>query len=426
VTRWASPKLAAYAGLSAVGLLTALVFARPELVALTAPFLLALAAGLALATPPRLSVDVELDAQRALEGDEVTARIKLRSVTPVDRLDLYLRLPAGLEVIEGANPVSLHLTGGEERSLEVKLRAARWGAHVLGPTYTRARDPLGFLAWESSAGMRPELRVYPREEVLRRILQPRETQALAGNEVSRRKGEGIEFADIRPFAPGDPLKRVNWRASARRNEGDLWVNESHPERNTDVILFVDSFAEARLGGAGTLDLAVRATATLADAYARRRDRIGLISFGGILRWLVPGTGLVQLYRVVDALLDTQIVLSYYWKEIDIIPRRTLPPSALVIALSPLLDARSVGALLDLRARGYDLAVIDVSPVPFTTRPTQGLDAVAYDIWRLRRGALRHRLQSAGVAVAEWTDDVPLQAVLEEVREFRRYARHAHA
>ena len=91
---------------------------------------------------------------------------------------------------------------------------------------------------------------------------------------------------------------------------------------------------------------------------------------------MPGTGLVQLYRIVDALLDTQIVLSYYWKEIDVIPRRMLPPNALVIALSPLLDPRSVGALLDLRARGYDLAVIDVSPVPFTSRPAGGLDAVA--------------------------------------------------
>src|SRR5207248_3606235 len=85
VTRWASPKLAAYAGLSAVGLLTALVFARPELVALTAPFLLALAVGLALATPPRLRVDVELDEPRALEGDEVRARVRLASATPVDR-----------------------------------------------------------------------------------------------------------------------------------------------------------------------------------------------------------------------------------------------------------------------------------------------------------------------------------------------------
>ena len=191
------------------------------------------------------------------------------------------------------------------------------------------------------------------------MLRARETQVFAGNETSHRKGEGIEFADLRQFAPGDPLKRVNWRASARR--GDLWVNESHPERNTDVILFVDSFAEARLGGESTLDVAVRATAVLADAYASRRDRVGLIGYGGILRWLTPGTGAVQLHRIIDALLDTEVVLSYYWKEIDLIPRRVLPAKALVIALSPLLDQRSVGALVDLRARGFDVAVIEVLP-----------------------------------------------------------------
>ena len=424
MNRYASPKLAGYSILSAVGLLSSLVLARPEIVALTAPFLLALAAGLALATPPALSIDVSLDRERVIEGDEVEAHVVLSSATPVDRLDFYLLLPQGLELAEGQNPVALRLARGERRELDLTVRAARWGCHVRGAAYVRARDPVGLLVWESSAPTRPALRVFPREEVLRRVLQPRETQVFAGNEVSRRKGEGIEFADIRPWAQGDPLKRVNWRASARR--GALWVNESHPERNTDVILFVDSFAEARLGGEGTLDLAARATATLADAYVRRRDRVGLISFGGILRWLVPGTGLVQFYRVVDALLDTQIVLSYYWKEIDVIPRRTLPPSALVIALSPLLDGRSVGALLDLRARGYDLAVVDVSPVPFTARPRGGLDAVAYDIWTLRRGALRHRLQRAGVAVAEWRPEDPLQGVLEEVRSFRRYARHARA
>jgi len=422
VTRFGTPKLASYSALSGAGLLTALVFARPELVALTAPFLLALAAGLALATPPRLSLRVELDEQRALEGDVVGARVVLESETPVDRLDLYLRLPDGIDVVEGRNPVALHLHARETREIELQLRATRWGGHVLGPAYARARDPLGLLVWETKAETRPEIRVYPREDVLRRVLQPRDTQVFTGNEVARSKGEGIEFADIRPWAAGDPLKRVNWRAAARR--GDLWVNEAHPERNTDVILFVDSFAEARQGEKGTLDLAVRATATLADAYVGRRDRVGLIAFGGILRWLVPGMGLVHLYRIVDALLDTQIVLSYYWKEIDVIPPRTLPPNALVIALSPLLDPRSVGALLDLRARGYDLAVIDVSPVPFAPRPASGIDAVAYDIWTLRRDALRHRLQRAGVAVAEWREGEPLQALLEEVREFRRYARHA--
>jgi uncharacterized protein (DUF58 family) len=424
VTRSATAKLAAYAGISGIGLLAALVFARPELVALTAPFLLALSAGLALATPPRLVVDVALVRDRALEGDEVAATVSVRSATPVDRLDVYVRLPEGVETAHGLNPVALRLAAGEPRDLELTLLAARWGGHVIGPTYLRARDPLGLLTWESTADTRPELRAYPREDVLRRVIAPAETQVFTGNEVARVKGEGIEFADIRPWTSGDPLKRINWRASARR--GTLWVNESHPERNTDVILFVDSFAEARRGGEGTLDLAVRATATLADGYIRRRDRVGLIGFGGILRWLVPGTGLVQLYRVVDALIDTQIVLSYYWKEIDVIPPRTLPPNALVVALSPLLDPRSVGALLNLRGRGFDLAVIDVSPVPFTERPSRGLDVVAYDIWRLRREALRHHLQRAGVAVAEWDATVPLQATLEEVRAFRRYARHARA
>lgn len=422
MTRSATAKLAAYAGLSAIGLLAALVFARPELVALTAPFLLALSAGLALATPPRLTAHVSLERERALEGDDVAATVAIESATPVDRLDLYVFLPDGVEITAGRNPVALRLASGERRELELTLHAARWGGHVIGPTYLRARDPLGVLTWELTAETRPELRVYPREDVLRRVIAPAETQVFSGNEVARVKGEGIEFADIRPWTAGDPLKRVNWRASARR--GAMWVNESHPERNTDVILFVDSFAEARRGGKGTLDLAVRATATLADAYVRRRDRVGLIGFGGILRWLVPGTGLVQLYRIVDALLDTQIVLSYYWKEIDVIPPRTLPPNALVVALSPLLDPRSVGALLDLRARGFDLSVVDVSPVPFTERPSRGLDAVAYDIWTLRRDALRHRLQRAGVAVAEWDGTAPLQATLEEVRSFRRYARHA--
>jgi uncharacterized protein (DUF58 family) len=424
VTRAATAKLGAYAGVSAVGLLAALVFARPELVALTAPFLLALSAGLALATPPRLTVDVSLAHDRALEGDEVAATVALQAGFPVDRLDVYVRLPDGLEVERGRNPVALRLAAGESRELELVLRAARWGGHVVGPTYLKARDPLGLLTWELTAETRPELRTYPREDVLRRVIAPVETQVFTGNEVARTKGEGIEFADMRPWTSGDPLKRVNWRASARRDA--LWVNESHPERNTDVILFVDSFAEARLRGEGTLDLAVRATATLADAYIRRRDRVGLIGFGGILRWLVPGTGVVQLYRVIDALLDTEIVLSYYWKEIDVIPPRTLPPNALVIGLSPLLDPRSVGALLNLRARGFDLAVVDVSPVPFTERPARGLDAIAYDVWRLRRDALRHSLQRAGVAVVEWDASAPLQAILEEVRAFRRYARHARA
>ena len=424
MTPYATPKLAGYAALAALGLLASLVLSRPELVALIAPFLLALGAGLALATTPRVSIATSLERERLLEGEETSVRVAIAAASPVDRVDVYLQLPDGIELLDGINPLSLRLRAGETRELELVVRARRWGGHLLGPVYARASDPLGFLRWEAIAPARQELRAYPVEDVLQRIVRPADTQVFAGNELARRKGEGIEFADLRAWTPGDAVKRVNWRASARR--GELVVNETHPDRNTDVVLFVDSFAEARHAGEGTLDLAVRATAALADAYVRRRDRVGLIGFGGILRWLLPGSGTVQLYRIVDALIDTQIVLSYYFREIDVIPRRSLPPRALIVALTPLLDQRSIGALLDLRARGYDLAVIDVSPLPYTPRPERGSDAVAYDLWVLRRDALRHRLQRAGIAVAEWRVEDPLQLALEEVTAFRRHARVARA
>src|SRR3954453_18900113 len=132
--------------------------------------------------------------------------------------------------------------------------------HQLGEVHGRATHRAGPFRWEQTLDRSAGLQVYPRPEALRELVAPRETQLFTGNRVSRQKGEGLEFADLRPFAPGDRIRRINWRASARR--GDLWVNEFHAERNADVILFLDSFADARRGGTGTLDQAVRAAASL--------------------------------------------------------------------------------------------------------------------------------------------------------------------
>src|SRR5688500_13294060 len=257
-------------------------------------------------------------------------------------------------------------------------------------------------------------------EARQRLAPPFERHPSAGNEVARRKGEGLEFADLRAFEPGHRVRAINWRASARRNE--LIVNERHPERNTDVIIFLDTFAEARRGGRSTLDLAVGAASTIASRYLERRDRVGVVSFGGLLRWLVPGTGLAQRYRIVDSLLETAVVFNYAWKDVSIIPARTLPPQALVVAVTPLLDERSVGALLDLRARGYDLAIVEVSPVPFAQPGEDELDQLAYRLWLLHRQELRSRYESLGVAVVEWREDMSLEGALEGVRSFRRHAR----
>jgi uncharacterized protein (DUF58 family) len=168
----------------------------------------------------------------------------------------------------------------------------------------------------------------------------------------------------------------------------------------------------------TIVPAVRAAVSLVERYLGRKDRVGLVSFGGTLSWLVPGRGIAQLYRVVDSLLDTQIAGSYARGDISLIPRRILPPKALVVALTPLLDDRVVRALLDLRGRGFDLVVVEISPVQFV----EPAGELAYRLWLLRRHATRMLFLSSGIPVVEWRESEPLSAVLEEVSAFRRRGR----
>ena len=424
MNRVLTPKLGAYAGLAALGLIASLVLGFPELVAVAAPFALVAGAGLALAETPDPDVSLELERERAIEGDELTLLVRFSSAVPIEQLDMRLAIPKGMSLVDGENPVALRIAGGGEREREYRLSCDRWGSYVLGELGLVAHDRFRAYRYARSLDFKLPIKVYPRPEVIKDLLQPLETQVFTGNLVAREKGEGIEFADLRQFVPGDRVRRINWRASARR--GELWVNELHAERNADVILFLDSFTEARREDESTLDRTVRGAAALVEHYLQHKDRVGLVSFGGVLNWLLPATGMTQLYRIVDSLLDTEIVLNYAWKDLDVIPRRTLPPKALVIALTPLLDERAAGALIDLRARGFDLAIVEISPIPFVEPGRQELQLLAYDIWKLRRDALRGQYERAGVPVAVWNDDVPLVAALEEVRAFRRYARPAHA
>ena len=421
MTRAGNPRLVGYVALAALGLLGALALRRPELAVAAAPFALVVALGVR-ARDPRVAVIFTMGAERTLEGADEDVTLTVRSERAVDRLELLLDLPAGVQVAAGEAAQSLRLDAGEERELDVALRCARWGVYDLGAVKVRARDPWRLVTWEGQVGALHRLKAYPRPLTLRRLLAPMETQAFAGSQVARTKGDGVEYADIRDFVPGDRVRSINWRASARRQ--GLVVNDRHPERNTDVVLFVDSFADVRYGDRSVLDDAVRAAAALATKYLEHRDRVGLVGFGGVLRWLQPGMGSTQRYRLVETLLETGVAPTYTWRDVNVIPARILPPAALVLALSPLVDPRFVVALEDLRGRRYDVAVVEVDPVPLVRPGRTEVERAAYRLWLLEREVHRWRLESRGIGIATWGDGA-LDTVLEEVRTFRRYARTAH-
>ena len=416
MTRAATPKLAAYLAVSGLALVAALALGRAELVIVAAGFLGVAVCGLALARAPRLRVSLTLERDRVLEGREVDALVEIASASPLERLEVLLGAPVALR----ASPVAVRLRAGETRVLRVTLSPRRWGAHLVGPVALRARDPFGLVAYEARLGETRPLKVHPSPDELAALIAPAETQVFSGNRVSRRSGEGVELAEVRPLLPGDRLQRVNWRVTARR--GTLHVTERHQERNADVVLLLDTFAEARRGETGTLDRAVRAASALAAAYLAERDRVGVVGFGGIVRWLPPGTGLAHGYRIAEALLDAAVIASYAWKDVDAIPPRVLSPKALVIALTPLLDERVARALLDLRGRGFDVAVLEVSPLPYAGDGRGRVEEVARRLWALRREALRARYRRLGVPVAEWREGAPLGAAIAEVTRFRRRPR----
>ena len=409
--------------LGGAGLVGALAGGRPELALIAMPFLIFVGVGLALAREPRLEAEMELDRMRLLEGSDAMATVRLGNhgkgalqleLAPVRSRNLTL---------EPVGTVGIVLRADAPAELTFRARPQRWGAHAVGPLVVLARDPLGVMTWEGRLGQRLDLRAFPREQHLRELVAPLHTQPFLGTHVARVRGEGIEFADIRPFRAGDRVRHINWRATARRG-GMPQVNERHPEHSSDVVLLLDTFEEARDRAGGTLDGAVRAAAALARAHLARRDRVALVDFGGTLHWLEPAFGTTQLYRIIDALLASDIAFSYAWRNVDSIPLRVLPPGALVLAISPLLDERSLAVITDLRRRGCDLTVIEVSPLDHVSPGESAEDAVAYRLWRLQREAMRARLQSLGIGVAVWDRGGNLGPALEGVNRFRRSARPA--
>ena len=252
-----------------------------------------------------------------------------------------------------------------------------------------------------------------------------ETQAFSGNQVARSRGEGIEFADLRPFTPGDRVRRVNWRATARR--GVPWVNEAHPERNSDVVIFLDTFAEARRTDTGTLDLGVRAAAALAGHYLKEKDRVGLVVLRGRPQ-------LAHGYRRADAALPHRGLAA---RRRDRAQLRVEGPRRASRSHAAAACARDRAQSVARRACGRRAA----RPPGTTVRPGRargvsvsvrrgGPDrdrvSCAYRLWRLRREGLRSRYAARGIAIAEWREGVPMEAVMEEVRGFRRHARVVRA
>jgi len=403
---------------AACALSLAVFSGRVELFVAALPLVLALAALALRPSIPDYALTHEVSSDRVFEGDSVTVTVSVTARSAVPLMELLEPLPFGTDLASGRNRAVMALSSGQTASFRYDVRWPGRGMHDLGNVVVRGSDRWGVRAWERRHVDLTRVRVYPRIVPLRSLPRPFHTQTSVGDYASPALGEGIEPGDVRQFTAGDRIRHVNWRASLRL--GSLYVTQRHRERNADVVLMLDTLAQVGAAPETTLDLGVRAAASLATAYLARKDRVGLIVYGGVIDWVRPGSGRAQYERLAGTLLRADVVFTYVAKDLAVVPPRVLPPRALVIAVTPLLDQRFTKAALDLAARGFDLVVLVVSPVDVTRAMLAGsqTDDVACRLWALERRTRIDGLTRHGLAVLEWNPAEPLEPALAGLKRRR--------
>jgi uncharacterized protein (DUF58 family) len=408
-------RLGAYAVAALAGFGGALFAGQPTLAALALPFALALALGLRRTGPVEVRLVLTLESGQVVEGDPVNGRITLGWDGDLAG-DVMLH---GLQGVEpaGADPLSWSFPRGTRQvEVPVELRATQWGRHTVGEVWVRLHARLGLLSWTGKLVPPPCLRVLPSEERLNRLLNPFDSRAVWGMHPSRRIGHGHEFAELRPYMPGDRLRDLNWKATARR--GQPFVNRHHPELAGEVVIVLDAFGDGSASSTRGLVHAARVAWALITVHLRANDRVGLAGIGTSTQWLPPGGGRLARYRLLETLLRIGGEAAVGRTVGAGFQRLPVPPAALVVAISPLEDPSSLDALAAWRARGRSVVVawIDTSAL-FV--PDSEAEALAVRVWRVEVELRRRALGDVGVPVVEAPIDAPTARIVPALRRARR-------
>lgn len=304
--------------------------------------------------------------------------------------------------------------GLDDVTLRVEIRSTHWGRRPVGPVMTVASSCWGAFRWVAT-DFEHRLTTLPRPPAFDAVPPTHRSDGLVGVARSNRGGDGAEFAGIRPFRPGDRLRRINWPRSLRSRE--LHVTATWADQDSHVALLVDALddfgaSDGIEGAESSLDIAVRASAAIAEHFLRQGDRVSLRVFGstGVPR-IPPGSGTAHLRRVLDAL--ARIEAGTDPGDLVRTRRDPLPAGSLAIMLTPLVSPKALERAAAMSSHGLSVAVIDTLPSDVTHLD----DAVAALAWRIRLLERREELaaiRDVGVPVVSWRGSGSLDPFLREI------------
>jgi uncharacterized protein (DUF58 family) len=216
------------------------------------------------------------------------------------------------------------------------------------------------------------------------------------------------------------LRTVNWPVSARR--GSLLVTEGLTDRAADVVVMIDAYPQPPGPATEASDRVARGAVQVVQSALRSGDRAGVVVLGDRHpRWLGADIGRRQFYRILDAMLIAGD--GFETTPGTLAPRAALPPGAIVVAFSTLLDTEFALALIDVRKRGHTVVAVDVlEGAPFE----QEHSGLVARMWSLQRSFMYRDMRTIGVDVVSWRADSTLDQAMLLVPDHRRPARRRTA
>jgi uncharacterized protein (DUF58 family) len=390
----------------AVVLAVAVIASLWQLVAFAAP-LLGVVCSVGWQRPvPRVVVHANPGAHRCFESE--TAQVQVWATanpeTDYDVLELTVEVVPGMQIMKvdngsrGCHTVSADRWGRYPIRGNVSVRAR--GGLLQGAGVVDAADVFVFPMAP------PQSTSIPRTDLLDRL----------GTHLTRYIGPGVEYADVRRYVPGDQLRTVNWPVSARR--GSLHVTQRLTDRAADVVVLVDNYPQPAGPATEATDRTVRGAVQVVQSALRSGDRAGVVALGDRRpRWLGADIGRRQFYRVLDAVLAVDG--GYDTTSGTLAPRAAVPPGAIVVAFSTLLDTEFALALIDLRRRGHTVVAVDVlEGAPFESE----CDGVVARMWSLQRSFMYRDMATVGVDIVTWRAADTLDVVMRLVPDHRRSVR----
>jgi uncharacterized protein (DUF58 family) len=409
--RWRASQLTrALATCAGVALAAAVIGARWQLIAFAAP-LLGVLCSISWQRPvPTIRVHGEPDSQRCFEGEQARLTVWATGAAESSAVELTVPAVAGMR-LEVLDSDSRH---AKTRAKTVVATTQRWGRYpILAVVEVSARG--GLLTGTATVDV-AEVIVFPLTPPQSTPIPQTELLDRLGAHLTRHIGPGVEYADIRPYVPGDQLRAVNWQVSARRRR--LHVTQRLTDRAADVVVLIDTYRQPVGPATEATERVVRGAAQVVQTALRHGDRAGIVALGGNRpRWLGADIGQRQFYRVLDTVLGAGD--GFENTTGTLAPRAAVPAGAIVIAFSTLLDTEFALALIDLRKRGHVVIAVDIlDSSPFDDQQ----DPLVDRMWALQRSAMYRDMATVGVDILSWGGDQSLEQSMGVMPDRRRRVR----